>query len=273
MESVITTSDYKNLLESIRHAYGYDFTDYTESSVRRRISHFIESRGLESVQVLATRLLASETFFEEFVQELSVTVTEMFRDPAFFLSIRTKVMKRLATYPVIRIWIAGCATGEEVYSIAIMLREEGLSERSVIYATDINQKSLQIAKEGIYPLESMRTYTENYLQAGGKNSFSNYYTANYNSALFDKSLRGNVVFSPHNLAADGSFNEFQLIICRNVLMYFNQDLQQRVLALFHESLCNFGFLGIGHKESIYFSDARRFFEETDRQEKIYMKIK
>jgi chemotaxis protein methyltransferase CheR len=218
-------------------------------------------------------LLKDESVFVEFVQDLSITVTEMFRDPPFYKSLREKVIKRLATYPVIKVWIAGCATGEEVYSVAILLKEEGLLDRSIIYATDINQKSLYIAKEGIYSLETMKTYSENYLKAGGRELFSTYYRAKYNSVLFEKSLKENVVFSPHNLAADKSFNEFQLIICRNVLMYFNRNLQNRVLALFHDSLCHFGFLGLGDKESLLFSEKKDCFEETDKKEKIYMKVK
>jgi len=197
----------------------------------------------------------------------------MFRDPSFYKSLREKVLKRLATYPVVKIWLAGCATGEEAYSVAILLKEEGLLERSIIYATDINQKSLQIAKQGVYSLEGMKTYTSNYLNAGGKNSFSEYYKAKYGSALFEKSLSQNILFSPHNLATDKSFNEFQLIICRNVLMYFNQHLQDKVVDLFYESLCPFGFLGLGDKESLLFSGQKEKFEEIDRKEKIYMRVK
>jgi chemotaxis protein methyltransferase CheR len=230
------------------------------------------NRKIDTVDKLGKLLLKDEAVFEEFVQDLSITVTEMFRDPSFYKSIREKVMKRLATYPLIKIWIAGCATGEEVYSMAIVLKEEGLLERSIIYATDINQKSLHIAKEGLYSLESLKTYTASYLAAGGKESFSTYYTAKYNSVLFDKSLTQNVVFSPHNLAADKSFNEFQLIICRNVLMYFNRNLQDKVMTLFHDSLCHFGFIGLGDKESLLFSNKKECFEETDKKEKIYMKI-
>lgn len=272
MEIVIDAIEYKDLLESIRFIYGYDFTDYAEASVKRRIVHFMSGRKIDSVARLGKMLLKDEAFFEEFVQDLSITVTEMFRDPSFYLSLREKVMKRLATYPVIKIWIAGCATGEEVYSVAIMLKEEGLLERSIIYATDINQRSLSIAKEGIYPVESMKTYTENYLNAGGKEPFSNYYMAKFNAVLFDKALKQNVVFSVHNLAADKSFNEFQLIICRNVIMYFNQNLQDKVIRLFSESLCYFGFLGLGDKESLLFSTMKDRFEEVDKKEKIFKKI-
>ncbi|MFZ6012366.1 MAG: CheR family methyltransferase [Bacteroidota bacterium] len=265
-------TEFKLLLESIRTTYGYDFTDYSEASVKRRISHFTREHGITTLSQLQETLLMNEGVFEEFIQKVSVTVTEMFRDPTFYKSVREKVMKRLATYPLIRIWIAGCATGEEVYSFAILLREEGLLNRSLIYATDINQKSLEVAKEGIYPLANMKLYTENYVKAGGTTAFSEYYTAKYEAAMFDKTLRQNIVFSPHNLTADGSFNEFQLVICRNVLIYFNQHLQNKVINLFYESLCPFGFLGLGSKESLLFTDRRRYFEEIVRKEKIYMKI-
>jgi chemotaxis protein methyltransferase CheR len=273
MDSLIDTNEYNELLSSIRFIYGYDFTDYAESSVKRRIIHFMDNKGLDTLDNLGKLLLKDERFFEEFVQGLSITVTEMFRDPTFYKSVREKVLKRLATYPVVKIWLAGCATGEEAYSIAILLKEEGLLGRSIIYATDINQKSLQAAKQGVYSLEVMKTYTTNYLNAGGKNDFSEYYTAKYNSALFEKSLSQNILFSPHNLATDKSFNEFQLIICRNVLMYFNQYLQNKVVGLFYDSLCPFGFLGLGDKESLLFSGQKEKFEEIDKKEKIYMKAK
>jgi len=272
MEIQIGDTEYKELLDSIRFIYGYDFTNYAESAVKRRIVHFMESRKISSIDILGKALLKDEKNFEEFVEDLSITVTEMFRDPSFYKALREKVFKRLATYPVIKIWIAGCATGEEVYSVAILLKEEKLSERSIIYATDINQRSLQIAKQGIYPMESMKVYTRNYIESGGNESLSIYYTANHAGVLLDNSLRKNVVFSPHNLATDKSFNEFQLIICRNVLMYFNQHLQDSVVNLFHESLCTFGFLGLGDKESLLFSTKSDCFEETSNKEKIYMKI-
>ncbi|MBI1769731.1 MAG: protein-glutamate O-methyltransferase CheR [Bacteroidetes bacterium] len=264
-------SEFRKLLESIRFLYGYDFTDYSEASMKRRVAHFIRGRKINSLEELGRILLRDEDTFEEFIQEVSVTVTEMFRDPSFYKSLRDKVIKRLATYPTIKIWIAGCATGEEVYSIAILLNEYDLLERSIIYATDINQKSLQIAKEGLYPIANMKTYTENYIKAGGKKSFSEYYKAKYDSVLFNKMLRQNVVLSPHNLTADKSFNEFQLIICRNVLIYFNQNLQDKVINLFYESLCPLGFLGLGGKESLLFASRRKYFEEIVKKERIYMK--
>jgi len=273
MDVLIDTPEYKELLESIRLAYGYDFTDYAESSVKRRINNFMGSRGLVSFDQLGKVLLNDESIFEQFVQDLSITVTEMFRDPSFYKSVRDNVLQRLTTYPVIRIWLAGCATGEEAYSMAILLKEEGLLERTIIYATDINQRSLETAKQGIYSLAGMTTHTLNYLHAGGKNNFSEYYTAKYNSVLFSKSLSQNILFSPHNLATDKSFNEFQLIICRNVLIYFNQHLQDKVINLFYHSLCPFGFVGLGAKESLLFSSQKENFAEIDKKEKIYMKAK
>lgn len=267
----IDEKELRKLLESILYVYGYDFTEYAEASVRRRVDGFMTLKKIEAPEVLAKMLLQDEKLFEEFVQQVSVTVTEMFRDPPFYKSLRENVMNRLATYPFIKIWLAGCATGEEVYSIAILLNEAGLLNRSVIYATDINQKSLQIAKEGVYPMDNMKLHTSNYQKSGGTRSFSEYYIAKYNSVMFDKSLKQNIVFAPHNLAVDSSFNEFQLIICRNVLIYFNQQLQNRVISLFYESLCPLGFLGLGSKESLLFSEKRKLFDDIDRKEKIFVK--
>jgi chemotaxis protein methyltransferase CheR len=266
-------AEFRKFLDSIRYVYSYDFTDYAEASVKRRVSAFMIKRKFTKLEELCKMIMKDDKFFEEFIQELSVTVTEMFRDPLFYKSLRENVLIRLATYPFIKIWIAGCATGEEVYSMAIILKEAGLLNRSIIYATDINQNSIYISKEGIYPLENMKAYTANYQKSGGTGSFSEYYKAKYDSALFDKSLRQNIVFSPHNLAVDRSFNEFQMIICRNVLIYFNQALQNKVFNLFYDSLCTFGFLGLGNKESILFSDKKNCFDEIDRKEKIYIKSK
>lgn len=268
---VLESEEVKGFLEAVRAVYGYDFTDYAEASLKRRIIHFMLINKMDTLGQLQHVLLRDEKLFEEFIQEVSVTVTEMFRDPVFYKSLRDNVIKRLATYPFIKVWVAGCATGEEVYSLAILLKEEGLLQRSVLYATDINQRSLQIAKNGVYSISNMKLHTANYQKAGGTQPFSEYYISKYNSVMFDKSLRQNIVFSPHNLAVDKSFNEFQLIICRNVLIYFNQRLQDKVINLFYDSLCPFGFLGLGNKESLLFSDKQKCFTDIDRKEKIYMK--
>lgn len=267
----IGDEDLKLLLHGIRETYGYDFTEYTETSIRRRSLYFMNSRNIKSAKELLMLLLQDEEVFEEFVRTISVTVTEMFRDPSFYACLRQKVMKRLATYPFIKVWVAGCATGEEVYSIAILLKEEGLLERSLIYATDINQYSLHLAKDGIFPMDLIKAYTLNYQKSGGQHDFSKYYVAQYNAALFDKSLRNNIVFAPHNLASDQSFNEFHLILCRNVLIYFNQALQNRVVNLFYDSLCTFGILGLGNKESLMFTEKYKFFDAVDRKEKVFIK--
>lgn len=261
------------LLEAIHDRYGYDFTRYAGASVSRRVNHYMEGKGINTFETLRERLLSDERTFIDFVEHLSITVTAMFRDPTFFRALRDTVIPRLATYPMIRIWIAGCATGQEAYSVAIILKEAGLLERSLIYATDINQRSLRIAQAGIYHVDNMKQYTTNYLESGGKRSFSEYYIAKYDSVMLDRSLKKNTLFAAHNLAADGSFNEFQLIICRNVIMYFNQELQNRVLNLFHASLCNFGYIGLGDKESLLFYENRSFFEEVDGKEKLYRRIK
>ena len=268
----IDSEELRALLSAIRDVYGYDFTQYAEASIKRRSLYFMNARNIRSTRELGDLLLSNEPTFAEFVDNLSVTVTEMFRDPPFYACLRDKAIKRLATYPFIKIWVAGCATGEEVYSIAILLKEEGLLGRSLIYATDINQHSLYQAKEGIFPLDLMKTYTSNYMKSGGKRNFSEYYIAHYNAALLDRSLRNNIVFAPHNLATDQSFNEFHLILCRNVLIYFNQDLQNKVMNLFYDSLCMFGILGLGNKESLLFTDKQKCFDSIDKKQKVFLKI-
>ena len=231
----------------------------------------MENRKITGLHDLERVILRDEELFELFVQEVTVTVTEMFRDPDFYKSLREKVRARLATYPLIRVWIAGCATGEEVFSMAILLKEEGLLERTLIYATDINQRCLKKATEGILPIDRMAAYTANYLKSGGKNSFSEYYLAKFDGALMDKTLRQAILFSAHNLTMDQSFNEFQLILCRNVLIYFNQGLQNKVLGLFYESLCPFGILALGNKESLLSSDKGDKYRTIDKKQKIFMK--
>lgn len=265
------SKEIQTLLMAIRDKFGYDFTDYSEASLRRRITHFMGLRKIPSLEMLTNKILNSESEFEAFIQELSVTVTEMFRDPTFFKSLREKVIPSLETWPFIKVWIAGCATGEEILSISILLKEANLLNRSVIYATDINQNSLRIARSGIYPIDSMQKHTLNYLKCGGSCDFSDYYTAKYQSVIFNKELLQNVVISPHNLATDQSFNEFQLIVCRNVLIYFNQHLQNRVINLFTNSLSTFGYLALGSKESLLFAEDRSKFDDVDRKEKIFRK--
>jgi chemotaxis protein methyltransferase CheR len=267
----VDISSFKALFERIHIRYGYDFTNYAPDSLLRRTTLFMKSLNIDWWDAFATRILEDEYTFEEFIKFISVTVTEMFRDPSFFLSLREKVIPSLTKYPVIKIWIAGCATGEEAYSVAILLKEKNLLTRSIIYATDINQNSLQIAKAGIYPISAIKAYTSNYLKAGGEKAFSTYYTAKYDLTTFDRSLRDNIVFAPHNLAVDEAFNEFQMIVCRNVLIYFNPTLQDRVINLFYDSLDPFGFLGLGGKESLLFSSKREYFQEVDRKERIFMK--
>ncbi len=268
----IESSDLRDLLAAIRASYGYDFTQYAEASIKRRSVYFMNAHMIPTVKELTDVLLHDEAKFEEFVRNISVTVTEMFRDPPFYACLRARVLTRLATYPFVKIWIAGCATGEEVYSLAILLKEEGLLSRSLIYATDINQSSLHHAREGIYPLDLMKTYAKNYEMSGGKADFSEYYVAHYDAALFDRSLRNNIVFAPHNLASDQSFNEFHLVLCRNVLIYFNQELQNRVVNLFYESLCSFGILGLGNKESLLFTDKQKRFQAIDQKQRVYIKV-
>jgi chemotaxis protein methyltransferase CheR len=209
---------------------------------------------------------------ERLLLDLSINVTAMFRDPSFYVAFRRKVVPALRTYPFTRIWVAGCSTGEEVYSLAILLQEEKLYHRTRIYATDINEAVVDRARRGVFPLDKMREYTRNYIKAGGTNAFSEYYLAKYDGAQFQRSLTENVVFAQHNLVSDRSFNEFNVIICRNVMIYFDRTLQDRVHRLFYESLVNFGVLGLGHKESIRFSPYERRYEELDPYEKLYRRI-
>lgn len=260
------------LLEGMFRYYGFDFRDYALASLRRRIRNAILAEQLTTISGLQEKVLHDPACLERFLLGVSVNVTAMFRDPSFYLSFRQKVVPMLRTYPFIRIWHAGCSTGEEVYSMAIMMQEEGLYHRCRIYATDMNEMVLKQAKAGIFPLELMQEYTQNYLQAGGKRSFSEYYTAAYDNAIFRSSLKENMVFSQHNLATDGSFNEFNVILCRNVLIYFNQSLQERVHRLLYESLSRFGVLGVGRQESLKFTPHEHSYEALDKREKLYRRI-
>jgi chemotaxis protein methyltransferase CheR len=257
------------LLQAVYRHYGQDFRSYAFSSLRRRLRKRLEAENLKTFSALTDRLLHEPEAMDRLLRDLSVNVTGMFRDPSFFLSLRHNVVPILRTYPYVRIWHAGCATGEEVYALAIMLEEEGLYDRARIYATDMNADALDKAKAGIFPLARMREYTSNYLQAGGTRSFSEYYTANYEAALFDPKLRRNVLFAQHNLATDTSFSEFNLILCRNVLIYFDRTLKERVYKLFADSLASLGVLCLGRRESLRFTAVETEYEEFDAKERIY----
>ncbi|QKZ05084.1 CheR family methyltransferase [Pseudomonas eucalypticola] len=266
-----TDIEIRLLIEAIYLKYSYDFRDYSGASIKRRINHALRQLDCNTISALQERVLHDPTTFMQLLQYLTIPVSEMFRDPEHFLVIRREVVPLLRTYPSIKVWIAGCSTGEEVYSMAILLREEGLLDRTIIYATDINPQSLEKAKQGIYSMESVRTYTENYQRAGGCEAFSNYYTAAYGNAIFDSSLRENVTFADHSLATDSVFSETQLVSCRNVLIYFNKKLQDRAFGLFHESLCHRGFLVLGSKETLDFSAYSGRFEALAKPERIYRK--
>jgi chemotaxis protein methyltransferase CheR len=261
------------LLEAVQRHYGFDFRAYAYSSLRRRVWKRIEAEGLSTVSGLQERVLHDPEVMERLLDDLSVTVTAMFRDPGFYVAFRRQVVPLLRTYPFIRIWHAGCSTGEEVYSMAILLEEEGLYDRARVYATDMNETVLRRARDGIFPLDRMQEYTENYIRAGGSQSFSEYYTAGYGGALFNASLRRNIVFAQHNLVTDRSFSEFNVVLCRNVLIYFDKALQARVHRLFYDSLGMFGILALGSKESLRFSKFEGCYEPLVASEKLYRKVK
>ena len=260
------------LMEGVFRQYGFDFRSYAYSSLKRRLWKRILAEGLATVSQLQDRVLHDPAMMEKLLLDLSINVTAMYRDPSFYAAFRAEVVPLLRTYPFIRIWHAGCSTGEEVYSMAILLREVGLYDRARIYATDINEVVLQRARAGIFPLDKMQEYTQNYLRAGGSESFSQYYTAMYDGARFDPGLTRNVVFSQHNLVTDGSFAEFNVIVCRNVMIYFDRELQNRVHELFYNSLVNFGILGLGSKESMRFTRFESHYEAVNAKEKIYRRL-
>lgn len=264
--------EIKLLLEGIYLYYGFDFRNYAMASLKRRIWNIIHAENLHTVSGLQEKVLHDPACMERFLLGLSVNVTSMFRDPSFYIAFRNKAIPLLRTYPFIRIWHAGCSTGEEVYSIAILMFEEGLYHRCRIYATDMNEAVLRQAKAGVFPLDLMQEYTQLYLQAGGKTAFSEYYTAAYDGAIIRSFLRENIVFSPHNLVTDASFNEFNVILCRNVLIYFNRTLQERVHSLLYESLRMFGILGLGKHETLRTTAYENYYEDLDNQEKIYRRI-
>ncbi|HZH17505.1 MAG TPA: protein-glutamate O-methyltransferase CheR [Archangium sp.] len=257
------------LLEGIMRRYGLDFRGYARMSLRRRVWNMVHAQKLGTLSALQGKVLHDSSAMEELLQHLSVNTTTMFRDPSFFAAFREKVVPHLFSAPFVRIWHAGCSTGEEVYSLAILLMEAGLYERSRIYATDMNASVVEKAKSGIFPMEHMREYTANYLRAGGSAAFSDYYTANYDHAIFKASLRKNIVFAQHNLVSDGTFNEFNVILCRNVLIYFGTELQGRVYRLLHQSLRRFGVLALGRGETLRHTVIENEYDEIDMQERLY----
>ncbi|WP_280206951.1 protein-glutamate O-methyltransferase CheR [Brevibacillus sp. AY1] len=265
--------EIKLLLEGIYRQYGYDFRNYTYSSIRRRIWHRIRIEKLNTISGLQEKVLHDPKMMEKLFADFSINVTEMFRDPRFFLTFRKKIIPLLRNEPIIRIWHAGCSTGQEVFSMAILLHEEGLLHKSRLYGTDMNESVLKKAKRGSFPIEKMQLYTKNYMQAGGTTAFSEYYTVKNGMVQFEPFLMDNMVFAQHNLVKDGSFNEFQIIICRNVMIYFNEPLQNHVHGLIYESLCTNGFLGLGNKEGVVFTTHASCYEEMDETEKFYRKIK
>ncbi len=260
------------LLEGIHRRYGFDFREYAPASLRRRVRRRMDGERVETISALQDLLLHDPAVMERLLLDLSVNVTAMFRDPTFYLAMRQKVVPVLRTYPFARIWVAGCSTGEEVYSLAILLAEEGLTDRVRIYATDINEAVIERAKQGVFPLDKMQEYTQNYIRAGGGRSFSEYYVARYDGARFSRALVDGVVFAQHNLVSDSAFNEFNVITCRNVMIYFTPALQEHVHRLFYESLAMFGVLALGQKETVRFSPHEHSFEELDAEERLFRKV-
>lgn len=266
----ISYEELDNLIVFIKNIHGFDFSDYSAASLKRRVTRIMELQKL-SLFDLRTLLTNDQDYFESFLIEITVNVTEMFRDPSFYKSVATNVIPYLKSYQRIKIWNAGCSTGEELYSFAIMFAEANLYERCFFYGTDINSDVLEEAKNGIYNLQKMKQYAENFQKTETTNTLSNYYTAKYNAASIHHSLKKNILFSVHNLASDGVFNEFQVISCRNVLIYFNIELQKKVIELFYNSLANFGFLCLGSKETLRSSELGRF-KVVDKKNNIYQKI-
>jgi chemotaxis protein methyltransferase CheR len=267
----LETLEIELLLEAVHRRYGFDFREYAQASLKRRLWRRMHAEGVTTVTQLHDRLLHEPACMERLLLDLSINVTAMFRDPSFYLALREHIVPALRTYPFTRVWCAGCSTGEEVYSLAILLSEEGLYDRTRIYATDINEQVLDTARAGVFPLDKMQQYTQNYIKAGGKREFSEYYVAAYDGARFSRSLTENIVFAQHNLVSDRAFNEFNVIVCRNVMIYFDKTLQDRVHRLFYESLSTFGTLALGRKESVSFTPYADSYEVVDAAERIYRK--
>jgi chemotaxis protein methyltransferase CheR len=271
--SIIRDEELDLLLNEVSTLYGYDFTHYARTSLKRRVMRLMILDRFPSFAEFLFRVRNDDDYLPHLVEELTVNVTEMFRDPHVFKIIREQVLPVLATHPFIRIWHAGCASGEEVYSMAILLQEANLLDRSLLYATDLNATVIENIKRGVFPLSQMKQYSENYIQSGGKADFSTYYTAKYDWVKFNESLKSKMIASTHNLVIDRSFNEFQMIFCRNVLIYFDKELQERVLSLFDDSLEKLGFLVLGSKENIRFSGIADMYSQVQPREKIWRKIK
>ena len=267
---IVKDEELEYLIKDVYDLYGYDFSLYSRASFKRRVNRICLIDKFTSFAELRYTLINEPNYLKRFIEEVTVNVTEMFRDPYFFKELRENILPQLGTYPLIRIWIAGCSTGEEAYSVAILLKEAGLYHKSLIYATDINPSVLETARAGVFPISQMKTYSENYILSGGKKDFSDYYTANYDSARFDSSLKEKMILSTHNLVSDSSFNSFQLIVCRNVLIYFDKPVQERVFKLFDDSLENLGYLALGSKETLRFSSLATIYQQIDDQ-KIWKK--
>ena len=263
--------EIKLMMEGVYQVYGYDFREYSEASLRRRLTQWLSGSGFATLSLAQSHILRDRALFDTLLRGITVNVSDMFRDPAFFKAIREHVVPHLKTYPFVKIWHAGCSTGEEAYSMAILLQEEGLKGRFRIYATDINEEVIRKAQEGIYPLQEMQRFTRNYQHAGGTGSFSDYYTARYDHAILSPSLRENIVFAAHNLAVDAEFGEMNMILCRNVMIYFKHSLKERVLGLFDSSLVPGGFLCLGTKESLDHRKVSNRYEAITTKMQIYRK--
>ncbi|WP_316807549.1 protein-glutamate O-methyltransferase CheR [Pedobacter agri] len=271
ISDAIDNEQVETLLSDVLEVHGYDFLEYSHASIKRRITRLYTLDNFVSFAEFRYAVKNDKQYFKRFLEEITVNVTEMFRDPGFYSSLRNDVLPLLGTYPFIRIWVAGCSTGEEAYSLAILLKELNLLHKSLIYATDINPSVLEKAKKGMFPLNYLKGYSENYVNSGGIKDFSSYYSANYSLAKFDESLSNKMIFSTHNLVSDHSFNEFQLILCRNVLIYFDKELQHKVFQLFDNSLEKLGFLALGSKESLDFWPGAKQFKRI-KLEKIWRKL-
>ncbi len=271
VETEVEDLEIRLLLEGVQQIYGYDFREYAASSIRRRLTHWLAESDFNTFSEAQSQLLRDRSLFEDLLRGITVNVTEMFRDPAFFRAVREQVVPFLKTYPFVKIWHAGCSTGEEAYSMAILLNEEGLEGRYRLYATDINESVLQAAEEGVMPLAEMQRFTRNYQQAGGTAPFANYYTARHDRAVLSASLRKNIVFSPHNLATDAEFGEMNMILCRNVMIYFKHPLKERCIELFDNSLVPGGFLCLGLKETLERKNTGETYEELLPRMRIYRK--